>query len=195
MSKHNDKIRRHRHDAILDAAASCFARTGFDGTGMAAIATAANLSIGGVYRHFPSKEAIVAALVERDLDQQLARLNEAAHATVTMTAAERVHAVVRAVLAAQIPDQATAALSIEFCAAATRDEHLARLLAAHAADVSETIGSILPGSDTEAATELLVILLDGLMLRVALATESIYSLDEAAGEIAELIGLVLNDAR
>ncbi|GBD49143.1 TetR/AcrR family transcriptional regulator [Methylopila sp. Yamaguchi] len=51
---------------ILDAAIACFARGGFHATGMQAICAEAGMSPGGLYRYFPSKEAIIEAIVERD---------------------------------------------------------------------------------------------------------------------------------
>jgi TetR/AcrR family transcriptional repressor of uid operon len=51
---------------ILDAAIVCFARGGFHATGMQAVCAEAGMSPGGLYRYFPSKEAIIEAIVERD---------------------------------------------------------------------------------------------------------------------------------
>jgi len=52
---------RHR---ILAAAAHCFARDGFHGTSMQKICTEAQMSPGALYRYFPSKESIIAAIIE-----------------------------------------------------------------------------------------------------------------------------------
>lgn len=51
---------------ILDAAIACFARGGFHATGMQAVCAEAGMSPGALYRYFPSKEAIIEAIVERD---------------------------------------------------------------------------------------------------------------------------------
>lgn len=59
--RHEDQRRR-----ILDAAIACFARGGFHATGMQAVCAEAGMSPGGLYRYFPSKEAIIEAIVERD---------------------------------------------------------------------------------------------------------------------------------
>lgn len=62
--------RRQRQDEqrrrILDAAIRCFARGGFHATGMQAVCAEAGMSPGALYRYFPSKEAIIEAIVERD---------------------------------------------------------------------------------------------------------------------------------
>ncbi len=60
-ARHDDQRRR-----ILDAAIACFARGGFHATGMQAICAEAGMSPGALYRYFPSKEAIIEAIVERD---------------------------------------------------------------------------------------------------------------------------------
>jgi len=61
-----------RQEQILDAAAACFAREGFHGTSIARISKAAGMSPGHIYHFFASKEAIIAALVERKLEESLA---------------------------------------------------------------------------------------------------------------------------
>jgi TetR/AcrR family transcriptional regulator, repressor for uid operon len=51
---------------ILDAAKSCFIRSGFSGASMQQICTEAGMSPGALYRYFPSKEAIVEAICKAD---------------------------------------------------------------------------------------------------------------------------------
>ena len=51
--------------AILDAAARIFAEYGYAAGTTNRIAEAADLSIGSLYQYFPSKEALVAAVIER----------------------------------------------------------------------------------------------------------------------------------
>ncbi|EHK64001.1 TetR/AcrR family transcriptional regulator [Achromobacter arsenitoxydans] len=52
---------------ILDAALQEFSQAGYAGARMDDIALRAGLSKGGLYAHFPSKEAIFVALLERNL--------------------------------------------------------------------------------------------------------------------------------
>lgn len=54
-----------RHQRILDAAARVFATKGYHGTLVDEIAEAADTSKGGVYFHFPNKQAIFLALLDR----------------------------------------------------------------------------------------------------------------------------------
>lgn len=51
-------------DRILRAAAECFAKTGYRGTRMVAVARAANVSRAGLYKHFPGKAELLLALNE-----------------------------------------------------------------------------------------------------------------------------------
>jgi AcrR family transcriptional regulator len=48
---------------ILEAAVRCFARTGYDGTGVAEICDEAAVSKGAFYHHFPSKQAVFLAVL------------------------------------------------------------------------------------------------------------------------------------
>ena len=52
---------------VLDAAESCFRQHGFHATSMAQIAAGAKMSVGHIYRYFPGKDDIIAAIVERDV--------------------------------------------------------------------------------------------------------------------------------
>ena len=52
---------------ILDAAETCFRLNGFHSTSMASIAAAARMSVGHIYRYFPSKDDIITAILERDV--------------------------------------------------------------------------------------------------------------------------------
>jgi TetR/AcrR family transcriptional repressor of uid operon len=54
----------NRRQQILDAARLCFARSGFRGASMQEICLAAKISPGGLYRYFPSKEAIIEAIAQ-----------------------------------------------------------------------------------------------------------------------------------
>jgi TetR/AcrR family transcriptional regulator, repressor for uid operon len=57
----NTEMRRRE---ILDAAQACFERRGFHGSSMSEICAEAGISPGGLYRYFPSKESIIAAMAE-----------------------------------------------------------------------------------------------------------------------------------
>jgi AcrR family transcriptional regulator len=50
---------------ILEAAEQCFARYGFEATGVAEICATAGISKGALYHHFPSKQSIFVQLYER----------------------------------------------------------------------------------------------------------------------------------
>jgi TetR/AcrR family transcriptional repressor of uid operon len=63
LSEEKQAERRHR---ILDAAERCFARRGFHAATMQDIRTEAGVSAGALYLYFPSKEAMIAGIAERD---------------------------------------------------------------------------------------------------------------------------------
>lgn len=57
-----------RRDRIVQAARELFSENGFHATGIARISERSGVLVGQIYRDFANKEAIVAALVQRDLD-------------------------------------------------------------------------------------------------------------------------------
>lgn len=54
---------------VLDAATECFRLYGFHNTSMAQISKAARMSVGHIYHYFANKEAIISAIVDRELQQ------------------------------------------------------------------------------------------------------------------------------
>ncbi len=65
-----------RDDQILAAAEKLFFERSFDGVGVDEIGRVAGTSGSAIYRHFPSKDAILAALFDRILDTLLVRVGE-----------------------------------------------------------------------------------------------------------------------
>lgn len=59
-----------RRSSILEAATTAFAARGYDGARTLEIAQTAEVSEALLYRHFPSKEALYAAVLERLIEQQ-----------------------------------------------------------------------------------------------------------------------------
>src|SRR5947208_15913626 len=57
--------REERRNAILDAAAEVFGAKGFEATRMDDVAKTAGIAKGLLYKHFPSKDALFEALVDR----------------------------------------------------------------------------------------------------------------------------------
>ncbi|MFN7224489.1 MAG: TetR/AcrR family transcriptional regulator [Paracoccaceae bacterium] len=63
----NIPLADQRSAEILDSARHAFAEKGFDGASMQDIARKAGMSVGNFYRYFPSKAAIVEALIALDM--------------------------------------------------------------------------------------------------------------------------------
>jgi TetR/AcrR family transcriptional repressor of uid operon len=76
MTRKRTEAPEIRRAQLLDAARTCFVRSGFASTKVADIAAEAGVSVGLVYRFFPSKEALVEAIIEADSQEQLGRLSQ-----------------------------------------------------------------------------------------------------------------------
>jgi TetR/AcrR family transcriptional regulator, repressor for uid operon len=66
MRRANAQLQSDRRAEILAAAQRCFVRSGFHGASMQDICAEAGMSPGNLYRYFPSKEALIAGIAERD---------------------------------------------------------------------------------------------------------------------------------
>jgi AcrR family transcriptional regulator len=60
--------------AILEATARVLLKHGYEGCTTKVVAEVAGVGIGSVYEYFPNKEALIAALVEREADRYMAVL-------------------------------------------------------------------------------------------------------------------------
>ena len=60
-----------RRELLLESAADLFAEKGFHAVGIDDIGEAAGITGPGVYRHFPSKQALLETLIARTMDRML----------------------------------------------------------------------------------------------------------------------------
>lgn len=113
-----------RRAQILSAAMDCFRTHGFHGASIAQISKSAGMSAGHIYHYFENKEAIIAAIVTRDLDRML-----------TLTAELRAAGDVLEALVGRAADGVidnldpqTAGLELEILAEAARNPDVARVV-------------------------------------------------------------------
>lgn len=162
-----------RRAQILDAAERCFVRAGFHRTTMHDVAVEAGMSAGNLYRYFPSKDAIVAGITERDrreLAESFASLREAGGGLMDAFAAlGRKHF--------EDEPRDKAVLCLEIWAEATRNRDVQAVSAAFAAEVVDHLaalideareaGRIRPILDSRTVATLICTIADGLYVRRA----------------------------
>jgi AcrR family transcriptional regulator len=163
---------------LLDAAQERFTEQGYDATGVAEICDHAGVSKGAFYHHFPSKQALFLALLDRwldRLDEQLAALRaEAADARAGLASMSKAIEPIFADASGQLP------LFLEFLEQARRDPvvweatispyrryrtYFSRLIAAGAEE------GTLPADEPELASAVLVSLAVGALLQSLLDPE------------------------
>jgi AcrR family transcriptional regulator len=113
-----------QRERILCAAQKCFIEHGFHAASMANIAEAAQMSAGLMYRYFENKSAIVRAIVERQLQDGRAQI-EQLHSSADLAAS--ILQTYRSWLARD-PAVMNPALYLEMSAEATRDPQIAAAL-------------------------------------------------------------------
>lgn len=161
-----------QRERILGAAQKCFIERGFHAASMANIATEARMSAGLMYRYFENKNAIVLAIIERELQQgraQIARLR---------TSADLVADILEVFehWRARDPAFGNAALFLETTAASTRDPLIAEALHATNSAIRDDLkswmrrgrddgGLGLPEASIDARVVLLQCLFEGLAVR------------------------------
>ena len=158
-----------RRQQILDAAERCFRERGFHNASMAQIAQTFGMSAGHIYNHFDSKEAIIAAIVERDLAGFFRRAEE-------LRGARELHKAIIDRIGPRVADKldrSKSALQIEVMAEAGRNPRVAEMVQSVDARVRATLRCLLQGAspdgqpvrDLDGRVDVLMALFDGLMIR------------------------------
>jgi TetR/AcrR family transcriptional regulator, repressor for uid operon len=187
-----------RRTQILDAAERRFSRAGFHRTTMQDVAAEAGMSPGNLYRYFPSKDALVAGLCERDragLGQEFADMR---------TGDGDFLANFRELGRRHFEDTQTdkAKLCLEIWAEATRNPAVAAVQSAFHRSLMEQFvaafeqakanGSVDPSVDSHAVASLIGKLGDGLFVRRATAAD--FDPEREIGEVFAVIGALLKGA-
>jgi AcrR family transcriptional regulator len=173
MRRSNSQLKSDRRAEILAAAQRCFVRSGFHGASMQDICAEAGMSPGNLYRYFPSKEALIAGIAERDraeVAQQFASADLSRGLFAVLEGLAHHHFAVR-------PDEQVA-LCTEIMAESRRHPEIARISAAFDADVKKWLidlfragaerGDIPPDIDLDGVVTMLMIIADGVWWRRAL---------------------------
>jgi AcrR family transcriptional regulator len=124
-----------RRKQILEAAKGCFRKFGFAQTRIADIADDAGISVGLVYSQFPSKEAVVEAIIADDLDAQVQGFAKALEEH-----PGDVHGALRAMMASLEPllrETDRTALMAEILAETCRNAKLVNLVARKQKEVTD----------------------------------------------------------
>ena len=187
-----------RRREILDAAQACFERRGFHGASMSEICSEAGMSPGGLYRYFPSKEAIIAAMAE----------DERRSATLAFDAVRTSDNFLVALsqlcekFAEAYADPCRAAFAAELMAEAVRNPKFAEVareaecrIRAEVSDLlrsGQIMGHVDATLDSDEAAAVLMAAADGLGLRLAFMGD--YSARAAASALKNLVLRYLNPA-
>lgn len=163
-----EKRRAARIDQILNAAADCFVEYGFHRAGMAKIADRANMSPGHIYHYFENKEAIIAAIVDRE--SALAADRFAEFDTVDPDDLADVMAERAALSIAQKTDILQSVLNMEMLAECQRNPAIAEIIQKHDAYVRAQLTRLLREKldlpDAEARADMMMTLFSGIANRV-----------------------------
>lgn len=184
---------------ILDSVKEIFASKGFDGASMQDLARAAGMSAGNFYRYFPSKSAIIEALVERELDVVRGKFGNILRssdplATFRLTVAERI----------ACGDAAEASIWAEIEAAATRRPEFAALLERVETEIARNLVAVLARigglSEAEAGfrfaahAQLILMLVQSVSLRCGSRPDAAPN-DELVALVERTISFILSEVQ
>lgn len=147
-----DEQQRHIRAQLLDAAERVFARQGYQGASIQAIAAEAGYSHGAIYSNFNGKEDLFLVLVEERVDARLARVYQAADAELSRGATPLEAA--RRFVAMLQQEQHAYLLMVDFWNQAVREPKAAARFAERHARLRALIGRIVEGIARDTGAEL-----------------------------------------
>ena len=155
---------------VIDAAIACFARAGFHGASMHEICAEAGMSPGALYRYFPSKVSIIAAIAEAERLQHLQFFEGLAAAddpvealaSIGLDKLEQILGNRTLTLAAEV--MAEAVRNPDVCDMFYRNQMEARGHVVAALRRGQAHGTVDPALDTETACQLIMAMGDGLKI-------------------------------
>ena len=163
-----EKRRAARIEQILDAAADCFVEYGFHRAGMAKIAESARMSPGHIYHYFENKEAIIAAIVDRESARAAERFAEFDAVDPTELANVMTERAIESI--AEKTDILQSVLNMEMLAEGQRNPTVAEIIQRHDKYVREQltilIGTKLGLDQPEARTDMMMVLFSGMANRL-----------------------------
>ncbi|CAN5420101.1 helix-turn-helix domain-containing protein [soil metagenome] len=174
---------QRNRSAVLDAAGAVFAERGLD-VSLNAIARRAGVGNATLYRHFPTREALVAELFERQMERYLATAEQAAALGDTLMA---FHRCITATCELQAANRALADLLVSLEPVSPKvDEMRTRQYAAINTVIKRAVDAGVVRADLRAAdVAVLLVANAGLIRRTA---------DDAPGASARLVALWLGGA-
>jgi AcrR family transcriptional regulator len=176
VPKVSDSHLQSRRQAILHAAATCFARDGFHRTSMHDIVRESGVSAGLIYRYFAGKDDMIAAIVTEWHEDRATRLRS------TSDAEALVPTYLDLLRAIGEPEAADALrLSVQVWAEALRDARIRDLVrggmagprsaAVAAIRSAQGSGELSPDVDPDALARILIAIFQGLTLQTAWADD------------------------
>ncbi|MGH3493881.1 MAG: TetR/AcrR family transcriptional regulator [Sciscionella sp.] len=190
MPKVSQEYRDARREQILAAAKRCFVRDGFHETSMQDLFAESGLSSGAIYRYFPGKEDMIAAIAEENLRDMAAVI----HALATSRHGEGLGAALAEVLEAVRAKNAQSelgAMAVLVWSEALRTPALAEqfdvILDQMRGDLADMVHAHhgrrgrAGGADSDALTALLLAIVSGFILQLAMfGDEAVAGVPDAA---------------
>jgi AcrR family transcriptional regulator len=150
---------------ILGAAIRCFIKDGFRGASTTDICTEAGISPGHLYHYFPSKEAIIEAMIDLGLAHAAERFEK------ILAADDVIEALLVDIEDTSLRFRPAQALNLDGLAEAARNREFARIIARHSSAVrrmwsdflrkAQAQGLVDSGLDPDATANILIALIDG----------------------------------
>jgi AcrR family transcriptional regulator len=146
------RARTNKREAIITAAAELFSERSFEGTGISDIAAAVGITGGAVYRHFDSKQEVLRTIVQRAVEQVVAKVEEIVAST---SVEDRLPALVENLVRAMLENRTLT--SVMFYEASRLDDEMREFVdrahRLHATEWAHALSVLRPElSDAERAT-------------------------------------------
>jgi AcrR family transcriptional regulator len=176
-------------ETILTATARILVRSGYEAASTNRVAEIAGVSVGSLYQYFPSKDALIASVIERTLETYIARAEKDLRSLGDIGLAGAIDAMMRSFTRSYLRNRTLIAVLFQHAARVERTRNVV-----HARKVGTALllrhleryrPELRPG-DPERMAYVIVNAVMGVLLMAILDEEPGMSEDEIAAELAEL---------
>ena len=154
-----------KRQQILGAAIRCFIRDGFRGASTTDICTEAGISPGHLYHYFPSKVAIIEAMIDMGLAHAAQRFEK------ILAAPDVIEALLADIEETSLRFRPAQILNLDGLAEAARNPEFAKIIERHTEAIrrmwrdflrhAQSQGRVDPGLDPDATANILIAIIDG----------------------------------
>jgi AcrR family transcriptional regulator len=177
-------------DSAVEAATRILTRLGYDGATTNKVAETAGISIGSLYQYFPNKDALIGAVIDRQLDKYMKEIEKDFERFPDLTPEEGIEKIIRHMVSVYLGNRKLFAVLFDHTPRVQRTKNILHSRRRGAELVQAALGRHLhrmPPRDLKRASYVIVNAVMGVLLIASLDDELPYEEKALADELIDMV--------